>query len=169
MYLVKPTLIFIVLAIGISMPSVAQDYLGELFDDGETQIWFPAPPPPGAIDWNTLIDIHVSEKEVDGFIQYIPSFPAHIKAMDKTTIKLNGYMVPLEAGKRQSHFILQAYPHSCPFHLAGGPAGYVEVKADIPIEQTYEPVLIEGHFQLLTDFSNGIFYQITAARVAEPG
>jgi len=160
---------FALIAIAASA-SFSQDYLGDILDDGNGgQIWFPAPPPPGAVDWNTLIDIDVNSEVVDGYTQFTPSFPPHIKAMDKTTIKLNGYMVPLEAGKRQGHFVLQAYPHSCPFHMAGGPAAYVEVFADIPIEFTYDPVLIEGHFQVLTDFSDGVFYRITAARVAEPG
>lgn len=160
---------FIISILGFTAYAQAQFFEQEpgldLLDDGETQIWFPAPPSPGAIDWNILIDVETRQEVVDDFIQVIPTFPAHLSKLDKTTVKLNGYMLPLEAGDRQSHFILQAFPHSCPFHLAGGPGGYVEILADIPIEFSYEPVLIEGYFQLLTDFSDGVFYRISAARI----
>ncbi|UTW54363.1 DUF3299 domain-containing protein [Kordiimonas sp. SCSIO 12610] len=171
MNIVQSFIITTICVLGLSITSHAQFFKQErgldLLDDGETQIWLPAPPPPGAIDWNILIDVETREEVVDDFIQAIPTFPAHVKVLDKTTVKLNGYMLPLEAGDKQSHFILQAFPHSCPFHLAGGPGGYVEIMADIPIEFSYEPVLIEGYFQLLEDFSGGVFYRISAARVVK--
>lgn len=127
------------------------------------EIWKPAPAPPGALDWFTLMDVEVSEAEIDNFLQYIPTFTPVIKALDGKKVKLNGYMVPLDANELQSHFILMAYPHACPFHMPGGPGGFVEVKADFPVKFTYEPILIEGHFEVLSDFSNGLFYRINAA------
>ena len=138
------------------LPPELQDEMG--------QIWRPAPTPPGALDWSVITDIEVQEEVVDNFIQYVPTFPLLVRALDGETIKLNGYMVPLEATESQSHFILMAYPHACPFHMPGGPGGYVEIQADFPVKFTYDPVLIEGHFQILKDFSNGVFYRISAAR-----
>ena len=131
------------------------------------QIWRPAPTPPGALDWNTLINVKVKPKEVGDPYYDIPIITPELRELDGKTVKLNGYMVPLEATETQSYFILMAYPHACPFHIPGGPGGFVEVQADFPVQFEYEPVLIEGHFKLLTDFSQGIFYQITAARAVE--
>lgn len=133
-------------------------------EDDFGQIWRPAPTPPGALDWGAIMNIEVREEIVDNFIQYVPTFTPLAQSFDKKTVKLNGYMVPLEATEEQSHFILMAYPHSCPFHMPGGPAAYVEVLADFPVSFTYDPVLIEGQFQILDDFSNGVFYRISAAR-----
>lgn len=133
-------------------------------EDDLGQIWRPAPAPPGALDWSVLMNIVVEEELVDNFIQYVPSFTSLVQSFDDKTIKLNGYMVPLEATEEQSHFILMAYPHACPFHMPGGPAAYVEIQADFPVKFTYDPVLVEGHFQILDDFSGGVFYRISAAR-----
>ncbi|MBO6505399.1 MAG: DUF3299 domain-containing protein [Kordiimonadaceae bacterium] len=133
-------------------------------EDDLGQIWRPAPAPPGALDWSILMNIVVEEELVDNFIQYVPSFTSLVQSFDDKTIKLNGYMVPLEATEEQSHFILMAYPHACPFHMPGGPAAYVEIQADFPVKFTYDPVLVEGHFQILEDFSGGVFYRISAAR-----
>jgi len=132
-------------------------------EDEMGQVWQPAPTPEGAIDWQTLTSIDVREEEIDNFIQYVPTFSTAVKALDGQKVMLNGYMIPLEATERQSHFILMAYPHACPFHMPGGPGGFVEVQADFPVPFTYDPVLIEGHFTLLDDFSNGLFYRISAA------
>lgn len=128
------------------------------------QIWRPAPTPPGALDWSIIMNIDVREELIDNFIQYVPSFTPLVQSFDGKTVKLNGYMVPLEPTERQSHFVLMAYPHACPFHMPGGPAAYVEIQADFPVKFTYDPVLIEGQFQILQDYSYGVFYRISAAR-----
>lgn len=138
------------------VPEELQDEMG--------QVWRPAPTPPGALNWSLITNIDVREELVDNFIQYVPSFTPLVRSLDGKKVKLNGYMVPLEATDRQSHFILMAYPHACPFHMPGGPAAYVEIQADFPVSFTYDPILIEGHFQILKDYSNGVFYRISAAR-----
>jgi hypothetical protein len=140
------------------LPEELQDEIG--------QIWRPAPTPPGALDWGIITSIDVREEIIDNFMQYVPSFTPVVQSLDGKIVKLNGYMVPLETSERQGHFILMAYPHACPFHIPGGPAAYVEVQADFPVAFTYAPVLIEGQFQILKDYSNGIFYRISAARQA---
>ncbi|MEX0298111.1 MAG: DUF3299 domain-containing protein, partial [Kordiimonas sp.] len=134
------------------------------FDDRIPEVWRPAPTPPGALDWQTLINVRVHHENVDNFMLSVPSFTQALEALDGQRVKLNGYMMPLSASEAQSHFILMAYPHSCPFHMLGGLGGFVEIEADFPVNFTYEPVLIEGQFQLLEDYSNGLFYRINAAQ-----
>ena len=143
-----------------------QNELPELVDEWG-QIWQTAPTPPGGLHWSTLINVDIKKKSVGDPYYDIPIITPELRELDGKTVKLNGYMVPLEPTELQGHFILMAYPHSCPFHVPGGLGGYVEVQADFPVKFDYEPVLIEGHFQLLTDFSEGLFYRISAARAVE--
>lgn len=150
-----------------SANSGIQEQPAPFLEDEMGQVWQPAPTPEGALAWQTLTDVGVREEEIDNFIQYVPTFTTALKALDGQKVMLNGYMIPLDTSDLQSHFILMAYPHSCPFHMPGGPGGYVEVFADFPVEFTYDPVLIEGHFTLLDDFSDGLFYRINAARAVD--
>lgn len=152
-------------AIPIEKKALAQEL--PFLEDEFGQVWRPAPTPPGALNWGTLIDVSVKEKSVGDPFYDIPIYTPELEELDKTTVKLNGYMIPLEPTEMQGHFILMAFPHSCPFDVPGGPGGYVEVVADFPVEYTYDAVLIEGEFQLLTDFTGGVFYRISAARLAE--
>lgn len=147
-----------------STAATAQGLLSPLDDQLVPDIWQPAPTPDGGVSWLTLTSINVREEIVDDFVEYIPNFTPAVEALDGTTVKMNGYMIPLEAGNRQSRFILMAYPHACPFHMPVGPGGFIEVQADFPVEFSYEPILIEGHFKILTDYSEGVFYRISAAR-----
>lgn len=158
------TLALLFFLITFNLTVEAQDGLLTPFAEQQMpEIWQPAPTTQGSIDWEILTKIDVKQKEINNFIQYIPTFTPVLKSLDNTSVKLNGYLLPLDAGEFQSHFILMAYPHACPFHMPGGPGGFVEVITDIPVKFTYDPILIEGHFELLQDFSMGIFYRITAA------
>ncbi|MCK0070621.1 DUF3299 domain-containing protein [Kordiimonas laminariae] len=157
-------LILIFLCFFISINVTAQDDLLRPFaEQNIPEIWKPAPSTQGSIDWSILTDIDVRQEEINNFVQYVPTFTPVLKSLDNSSVKLNGYLLPLDAGEFQSHFILMAYPHACPFHMPGGPGGFVEVITDIPVKFTYDPILIEGHFELLQDFSMGMFYRITAA------
>ncbi len=147
----------------LSSPLKAQMWEQPLPDDFN-EIWQPAPTPAGAVPWSTLTDIDVKEELVNNFYQYVPTFTPLVEALNGSKIKLNGYMVPLEPDDMQSRFILTPYSHTCPFHMPAGPGGFVEIQADFPVAFTYEPVLIEGHFEILTDFSDGVFYKISAAQ-----
>lgn len=168
-WLVKVSIGLCLACLSVNAPvnSMIQEYPSPFSEENLPSIWQPAPTLPGSVDWQTLMNVEVTEQKIDNFIQSIPSFTPPLKAMDGQVIKLNGYMVPLDPSDRQSHFVLMAYPHSCPFHLPGGLGGFVEVFADFPVEFTYDPILIEGHFQLLTDFSSGLFYRISAARAVQ--
>ena len=144
-------------------PATAQMWEQPLPDDFD-DVWQPAPAPPGAVPWSVLTDIEVEQALIDTYYHFKPTFTPEVKALDGSKVKLNGYMIPLDPDEMQSHFLLVPYSHSCPFHMPAGPGGFVEIQADFPVEFSYEPVLIEGHFQILTDFSNGVFYKISAAQ-----
>lgn len=143
-----------------------QNELPELVDEFG-QIWQVAPTPPGAVDWRMLATLSFPKRTVGDNFFSPPIIAPEVQELDGKTVKLNGYMVPLEAKDLQGHFVLMAYPHACPFHVPAGPGGYVEVIADIPVEVTYDTVLIEGQFQVTPDSTDGLYYRIKAARAVQ--
>ena len=58
----------------------------------------------------------------------IPSFPADVQSLDKRVVKIQGFMMPLEPGDKQRHFLLSSVPTSCSFCVPAGPEGLVEVR-----------------------------------------
>lgn len=93
----------------------------------------------------------------------MPVFPADVQALDKKNQRVQGFMMPLEAGEKQKHFILSSVPLSCSFCMPGGPESMVEVKTKTPVKYTQEPVVVEGAFAVLPDDPYGLYYRITEA------
>jgi len=166
----RVVLILMASIIGFSANATPQTFQEQEIPDLQDeygQIWRPAPTLPGGLSWGLLMKVDYQEKLIDDVAQYVPNFLPELQKLDGERVKLSGYMIPLETTQLQSHFILMAYPHSCPFHMPGGQGGYVEVKADIPVEFSYDRISIEGQFEILSDFSDGLFYRITAASPLE--
>ncbi len=128
-------------------------------------VWKPAPTPPGGVPWAVLESTkEVTRKDKNDLIRTKPVFPAAVKALAGKRIKLNGYMLPLENGASQSHFVLLAYPPDCPFHLNPMPMQFVEVRSATPVKVSYDVRTIEGVLTLHGDDEKGIFYKFTDAR-----
>ena len=117
----------------------------------------------GAVDWTQLFqaDIDWGEQELTA------TFPDEIMAKNGETVKLAGFMVPLEATEKQSRFILASNPPGCYFHVPGGPAGAVEVFAKKPLEWSYDPLMVEGRFEVLEKSESGVLYRLHDARSIE--
>ena len=90
-------------------------------------------------------------------------FSSGVAALDAKEVKLQGFMMPLEMGDKQSHFILSATPQSCSFCMPGGPESLVEVKTRKPIAYGFEPVVLTGKLAVLKDDPAGVFYRLTDA------
>lgn len=93
----------------------------------------------------------------------LPVFPADIQALNKKSQRVQGFMMPLEPGERQKHFLLSSVPLTCSFCVPGGPESMVEVKSKVPVKYTMEPVVVEGSFAVLQDDPYGLYYRITDA------
>jgi uncharacterized protein len=93
----------------------------------------------------------------------LPVFGVQQLALHQKTQKLQGFMMPLEPGERQRHFLLTSVPLTCSFCLAGGPESMVEVRTKTPVKYSLEPVVVEGVFQVLNDDPYGLYYRITDA------
>jgi hypothetical protein len=93
----------------------------------------------------------------------LPVFPGTVQALDQKSQRLQGFMLPLDPGEKQKHFLLSAVPLTCPFCVPGGPESMVEVKTRTPVKYSLEVVVVEGKFAVLKDDPYGLFYRVTDA------
>ena len=93
----------------------------------------------------------------------LPVFPADVRALSKKNQRIQGFMMPLEPGEKQKHFLLSSVPLTCSFCVPGGPESMVEVKTKTPVKYVMEPVVVEGNFAVLDDDPYGLYYRITDA------
>ncbi len=93
----------------------------------------------------------------------LPVFDAQQIALNQKTQRIQGFMMPLEPGEKQRHFLLSSVPLTCSFCTAGGPESMVEVKTRTPVAYTMEPVTVEGRFAVLNDDPYGLYYRVTDA------
>jgi hypothetical protein len=119
----------------------------------------PLPERQDVVSWKLLGQVELVKVKD----RYVPQFAAGIAALDKKEVKVQGFMMPLEMGDKQTHFILSAMPQSCAFCLPGGPEGLVEIKSKTPIKYTFEAVVLSGRLAVMKDDPTGVFYRLTDA------
>ena len=95
--------------------------------------------------------------------RFQPQFSSGVAALDAKEVKVQGFMMPLEMGDKQSHFILSSTPQSCAFCMPGGPESLVEVKMKKPVAYDMELVVLTGRLAVLKDDPTGVFYRLTDA------
>jgi uncharacterized protein len=93
----------------------------------------------------------------------LPVFPSDVQALNKKTQRVQGFMMPLDAGEKQNHFLLSAVPLTCAFCVPGGPESMVEVKTKKPVKYSLDVVVVEGQFAVLNDDPLGLYYRVTDA------
>jgi uncharacterized protein len=93
----------------------------------------------------------------------VPVFGKEQLALNQRTQRIQGFMMPLEPGEKQTHFLLSSVPLSCQFCTPGGPESMVEVKTKQPVKYTLDPVTVEGTFAVLSDDPYGLYYRVTEA------
>lgn len=121
--------------------------------------------PLGGVNWKTLFSIGEKEVVEGGLTYYKPLFSPAVKKLGGKKIKVNGFMFPLDMTENQKHFLLSAFPPSCPFHAPGGPKHIIEVYVEDGIEFTYDPLIIEGELELLEfDKEEGLYYRMSQAK-----
>lgn len=128
-------------------------------------IWKPADTPPGGVSWALLESTkEITRTDSRGYLLSKPDFPPGVLALKGRKVKVSGYMMPLQNGKTQTHFVLLAYPPDCPFHLNPGPMQFIEVKTDKGVVFDYGVKTIEGVLELSGQDEGGVFYKINAGR-----
>ena len=119
----------------------------------------PLPDIKGVVSWKTLGQVELVKVKD----RAVPQFSDGVLKLNATEVKLQGFMMPLEMGDKQKHFVLTAMPITCAFCLPGGPESLVEVQAKTPVKYTFEPVVLSGKLAVLKDDANGLYYRLTDA------
>jgi hypothetical protein len=115
------------------------------------------------IPWQTLAKVEAVQRNG----RMVPEFTSDILALDKRAARVQGFMIPLDVGDKQKHFLLAAVPAHCPFCLPAGPDAIVEIQATSAVSYTFEPLVMSGQFAVLRDDPAGVLYRLTGATQIE--
>lgn len=143
----------------LAMPALAQHQPPPPGDPSVT----PLPERKDVVSWKTLAQVEL----VKAKDRYVPQFASSVALLDQKQVKVQGFMMPLEMGDKQAHFVLAAMPVTCAFCLPGGPESMVEVKMRTPVKYTFDAVVVSGKLTVLKDDPTGIFYRLTEAEPAK--
>lgn len=113
----------------------------------------------GVVSWKTLAQVEPI-KQGD---KMVPKFSQEVLDLDSKAVRVQGFIVPLDIGDEQQHFLLSAVPPHCPFCMPAGPDSIVEVVARKKVAYGFEPVLLSGKFTVLKDDATGLLYRLTDA------
>lgn len=119
----------------------------------------PLPQRGDVIPWSLLTAIATKNEQN----KLVPVFSKDQLALNQKPQRIQGFMMPLEPGEKQTHFLLSSVPLTCGFCLPGGPESMVEVKTKTPVRYTLDPVVVEGRFATLTNDEYGLYYRVTDA------
>ncbi len=114
----------------------------------------------GLLSWDDLMQAQVRYEDMT----LLAEFPASVTERSGETVKMAGFMTPLETDTKQNWFLLTTHPSSCFFHIPGGPSGVVEVFAEEGIEVSWDPIVLEGRFEAL-EKSDSAVYRLHDARI----
>jgi len=153
----KPVLLAIALA--LSVPAFAQTPAASPGAIDPSQ-FKPLPDRQDVVSWKLLAQVELVKMKD----KFVPQFSAGVAALDKKEVKVQGFMMPLEMGDKQTHFILSAMPVSCAFCMPGGPEQLAEVRTTKPVKYTFDPVVLTGKLAVLKDDPTGVFYRLTDAQ-----
>ena len=116
----------------------------------------------GYLPWGDLMQARVRYEGMKLFAE----LPEAVTELSGKTVKVSGFMMPLEAGMKQNWFLLTTHPPSCFFHVPGGPSGVIEVFAEEGIGVSWNPIVVEGRFEALEESESAV-YQLHDARLTD--
>jgi uncharacterized protein len=159
---VAAAVVALVLAGVVAAQSPAAGPRGGLSLPVDPQFLNDLPEMKGVVSWKLLGQV----KSAQVGNKVVPDFASEIKLLDQQEVRLQGYMMPIVAGETHSHFLLTMRPPHCPFCLSIGPEYIVEVKSKAPIKHTYEPLILAGRLNVLSDDPFGLYYRLVDAQLA---
>jgi len=123
----------------------------------------PLPDRNDVLPWSLLSDVKVQVVNQ----RVLPVFSATVLALNNKLQRVQGFMMPLAPGERQTHFLLTSVPLTCSFCTPGGPESMIEVKTKTPIKYTLEPVVVEGTLAVLADDGYGLYYRMADGKAVK--
>ena len=149
-----PALLLLLLA--LALPAAAQHEPPPGADPSQFK---PLPERKDIVSWKVLAQVELVKMKD----RYVPQFAQSVASLDQKEVKVQGFMMPLQMGDKQTHFVLSAMPSTCSFCMPGGPEAMVEVKTRQPVKYTFDAVVVSGRLSVLKDDPTGVFYRITDA------
>ena len=119
----------------------------------------PLAPRDDVLPWSVLTSVTAKKVKT----RFLPVFTPVQLALNQKTQRIQGYMMPLDPGEKQVHFLLSSVPLTCSFCTPGGPESMVEVKSKTPVKYSMEPLVVEGRFLVLSDDAMGLYYRMVDA------
>jgi hypothetical protein len=111
------------------------------------------------LSWEALADA----KEIAGNAGPRVRFGGAIAALDGKLVDVRGYRIPLEIN---THLLVASAASDCESCIDGGPASYVEVFANAPVQPTFgKQLTMRGVLRLVRDEPSGSYYHLTDAVV----
>ncbi len=108
--------------------------------------------------WETINKLMYKVTHKDDQTIYTPHFPDELKAIDKKTVTLPGYLVPLNGGRDHETFMLSVLPiMQCMFCGQGDIPPMIEIfmKKGKKVRFTEEPIKIKGTVHLNSNTQEG--------------
>ncbi len=110
---------------------------------------------PGFVSWNNLAKVSLKND--------IPQFNPQITRLNNKQIKIQGFIIPIEA----KHFILSATAPISFFSLPTGAENIIDVYTTKNINISLKPIIVIGTFEVLKEDEQGYFYRLRNAEVIE--
>ncbi len=128
-------------------------------------------PKEGTVPWQLFLTTKEKQKKVtfpDGGYSFevTPIFSDALKALNGTEVVLHGFMFPLEQSEKQANFLMGPFPPSCPFHYHIPPSLVVEVRTQKPVTFSWEAITLKGRLELVERGTEGVYYFLRDAEVA---
>jgi hypothetical protein len=158
-------ILFFLTLLALTLPAAAQTRGGFRPDQAVPLPSRPLPKSGDLLGWDVLgrVDFKMTPE------RYVPQFSPEIKALDGKEVRIAGFMLPLEAGKKQKRILLTRMPVTCTFCLpGGGPESVIEVHLRKPLDYTWEGVVLSGRLMLLPDDPTSLFYRLVDAAQVTP-
>ena len=152
---------WLVLVLAVSLPVQAQNNAPPPeVPPGSDVAAYRLPERKDIVSWTLLAQV-VPVKVND---RVLPQYSDAVIALDQKTVKVQGFMLPLEVGDKQSHFLLSSVPQSCPFHVhVPGAESLIEVRTSKPVKFTWDGVILMGKLAVLRNDPDGVLYRLTDA------
>ena len=153
------------LTLALALPVHAQNKLSQPeVPPGSDAAAYRLPERKDVVSWKLLAQV----QPVKVNDRLLPQFSDAVLALDQKTVKVQGFILPLETGAKISHFLLSAIPQSCPFHVhVGGAESLIEIRTTKPVAFTWDGVKLTGKLSVLKNDPEGVLYRLTDATEAK--
>jgi len=92
---------------------------------------------------------------------------AEVEALEGKELTIQGFMLPLEAKDKFTHYLLSKRTPTCGFCPPGEPNEVVEVFSDKPVAWEEGMVAVTGTMAFTDNAEKGLFFQLKNAKLAK--